>query len=234
MKQKILIVLFVLCVTEMVFPVNQGIVFERRSLEQGLDRGTVNRIFRDNPDSRGVLGLGTQGGLNKYDGYTFTLYKLIPFDANRLSNNDIQRIFENRQEQFRIITADAGNWNEKGIAVTITIAPPFWRNVWFWTLVVILIATAALLWHKTRVKNLSRRLSEESALNKFYLKHKISQREQEIIRLIVQGKSNKDIEDELYISIKTVKNHVYNIYKKIGVKNRIQLIKLIDIPTKKV
>jgi DNA-binding NarL/FixJ family response regulator len=57
-------------------------------------------------------------------------------------------------------------------------------------------------------------------------KYKISRREAEIIQLICLGKSNKDIEDELYISIQTVKDHIYNIYKKTGVKNRVQLTNL--------
>ena len=57
-------------------------------------------------------------------------------------------------------------------------------------------------------------------------KFKISKREQEIIRLICLGKSNKEIEDELYISIQTVKDHIYNIYRKTGVKNRVQLTNL--------
>ncbi|MCP4219644.1 MAG: response regulator transcription factor, partial [bacterium] len=58
-------------------------------------------------------------------------------------------------------------------------------------------------------------------------KNKITKREREIIRLVVKGKTNKDIENELYISIKTVKCHLYNIYKKLGVRNRIQLANLI-------
>lgn len=57
-------------------------------------------------------------------------------------------------------------------------------------------------------------------------KYKISKREQEIIRLICQGKSNREIEDELFISLQTVKDHVYNIFQKTGVKNRVQLSNL--------
>jgi DNA-binding CsgD family transcriptional regulator len=51
----------------------------------------------------------------------------------------------------------------------------------------------------------------------------ISQREAEIISLILRGLSNKDIGDNLFISLETVKKHVSNIYKKLGVKNRLQL-----------
>ena len=43
------------------------------------------------------------------------------------------------------------------------------------------------------------------------------------MELILAGKSNKEIEDKLYISSSTVKNHVYNIYRKLNVKSRSQL-----------
>jgi DNA-binding CsgD family transcriptional regulator len=53
---------------------------------------------------------------------------------------------------------------------------------------------------------------------------KISNREHEIMRLILQGKSNKEIEALLFISYNTVKNHIYNIYQKMGVNSRGQMI----------
>jgi DNA-binding CsgD family transcriptional regulator len=55
----------------------------------------------------------------------------------------------------------------------------------------------------------------------------ISHREREIMGLILQGKSNKEIEDVLFISYNTVKNHIYNLYQKLGVKSRGQMINFI-------
>lgn len=55
----------------------------------------------------------------------------------------------------------------------------------------------------------------------------ISRREEEIVRLILAGKSNRDIENELFISPHTVKNHVYHIYKKLGINSRFHLINMI-------
>ena len=63
-------------------------------------------------------------------------------------------------------------------------------------------------------------------LGKICKKYKISKREQEIILLICEGKTNKEIEDELFISLQTVKDHIYRIYQKTGVKNRVQLTNL--------
>jgi DNA-binding CsgD family transcriptional regulator len=57
--------------------------------------------------------------------------------------------------------------------------------------------------------------------------YQISNREREIMELILQGKSNKEIEDVLFISYNTVKNHIYNMYQKLGVKSRGQLIHFI-------
>ena len=51
----------------------------------------------------------------------------------------------------------------------------------------------------------------------------LTEREKEIIELIIAGMSNKDIGRKLFISIKTVKNHISSIYLKTSVKNRVQL-----------
>lgn len=50
----------------------------------------------------------------------------------------------------------------------------------------------------------------------------LTQREIEVLLLIAEGKNNREIADELFISDKTVKNHVSNIFKKIDVSDRTQ------------
>lgn len=52
----------------------------------------------------------------------------------------------------------------------------------------------------------------------------ITGREREIIRMVLHGKSNADIAGELFISLATVKTHLHNIYRKIGVDSRFDLI----------
>lgn len=54
-----------------------------------------------------------------------------------------------------------------------------------------------------------------------------STRERDIIEMILKGKSNKEIEVELFISPHTVKNHVYHIFQKAGVNSRGQLVSMI-------
>lgn len=58
----------------------------------------------------------------------------------------------------------------------------------------------------------------------FLTKYGITEREQEIILKVVQGKSNADIAGELFISLATVKTHLHNIYRKIDVDSRYDLL----------
>jgi DNA-binding CsgD family transcriptional regulator len=55
----------------------------------------------------------------------------------------------------------------------------------------------------------------------------ITNREMEILQLLINGKSNKEIEDLLFISINTVKNHVSCLFKKLGINSRGQLMNLV-------
>lgn len=57
--------------------------------------------------------------------------------------------------------------------------------------------------------------------------NKISKREREVMQLILEGKSNKQIQEQLFISHHTVKNHIYNLYQKMGIKSRSQLMSLV-------
>jgi DNA-binding NarL/FixJ family response regulator len=54
--------------------------------------------------------------------------------------------------------------------------------------------------------------------------NKLSSREQEVLQLVSQGITNKDIGKQLYISESTVKNHLRNILAKLHLQNRMQLI----------
>ena len=51
----------------------------------------------------------------------------------------------------------------------------------------------------------------------------LSAREREIVGLIAQGFKNKDMAERLFISEQTVKNHLHNIFDKLGVSDRLEL-----------
>jgi len=52
----------------------------------------------------------------------------------------------------------------------------------------------------------------------------LSNREAEVAELVTQGLSNKEVANQLFVTEKTVKFHLTNIYKKMSVKSRAQLI----------
>lgn len=52
----------------------------------------------------------------------------------------------------------------------------------------------------------------------------LSPREMEVLQALVDGLSNKEIGERLFISISTVKTHIINIYSKLGVKNRVEAV----------
>ncbi|MGC4377986.1 response regulator transcription factor [Fictibacillus sp. Mic-4] len=54
--------------------------------------------------------------------------------------------------------------------------------------------------------------------------HLLTRRECEVLQLLADGKSNRSIGDQLYISEKTVKNHVSNILQKMSVTDRTQAV----------
>jgi DNA-binding CsgD family transcriptional regulator len=70
-----------------------------------------------------------------------------------------------------------------------------------------------------------RLLAQEDKINfeGIFQKYGLSKREQEIFILMLEGKSNKEIGEDLFISVKTVKNHIYSIFQKLGVNSRIKL-----------
>ncbi len=57
---------------------------------------------------------------------------------------------------------------------------------------------------------------------------KLSARETEVFMLLAKGRGTEHIQNKLGISSHTVKTHTYNIYKKLGVKNREELLDLVE------
>jgi DNA-binding NarL/FixJ family response regulator len=53
----------------------------------------------------------------------------------------------------------------------------------------------------------------------------LTEREVEVLKLVAKGSSNKQVADDLCISVDTVKNHLKNIYKKLDVRNKIEAIR---------
>ena len=69
----------------------QLLKFKRLSVSEGLSQNTVNCILQD---SYGFIWLGTDDGLNRYDGYEFRKYYHNPADTTSISDNNIRCMIE--------------------------------------------------------------------------------------------------------------------------------------------
>ena len=68
-------------------------VFQHFSVDNGLSQNTVMAIIQD---SKGFMWFGTWDGLNKFDGYEFTIYKSKPGDHSNIATNRIDYIHEDK------------------------------------------------------------------------------------------------------------------------------------------
>jgi len=77
---------------QMGFGQEQDARFERLSIEDGLSQASVYAILQDR---HGFIWLGTQDGLNRYDGYDITVFKHTQFDSSSpLADNNIRAFTE--------------------------------------------------------------------------------------------------------------------------------------------
>jgi DNA-binding CsgD family transcriptional regulator len=105
--------------------------------------------------------------------------------------------------------------------------PPLFFPVFYAILSVIFTRHFIKLYgHHPQISTLPEASSEQVSVEKLFQDHNISPREQEVIRLILQGYTNQQNGDTLFISLSTVKKHITNIYQKLEVKSRYELIAL--------
>lgn len=76
-------------------------------------------------------------------------------------------------------------------------------------------------------KMTGRDVVEIESADDFWKAYGITEREKEIILLLLKGYNNRQICDKLFISLNTVKTHIYSIYQKTNVNNRMELANLI-------
>ncbi|MBW7891556.1 MAG: hybrid sensor histidine kinase/response regulator, partial [Chitinophagaceae bacterium] len=80
--------------------------FTRLDVRQGLSHNQVNAIFRD---STGFVWFGTMSGLNRFDGYDFTVFRNDLNDSSTLSDNYVTRIFELPENRLWVATRNGNN-----------------------------------------------------------------------------------------------------------------------------
>ena len=87
------IFLVLLFLPALIYPQKPDIKFKRLSIEHGLSQSTVDAIAQD---QAGFMWFGTEDGLNRYDGYQFTVYKHDPENPNSISSNNIWCLYVDR------------------------------------------------------------------------------------------------------------------------------------------
>lgn len=138
-----------------------------------------------------------------------------------------------------------GEWTSPR-SIAVHIAKPFWETWWFYSLCGLLLGSIAFVFYKTRINILQRRADQEAQelrLEAFQkrlmdlnasppdlsldfnevnekLTTPLSKREFEVLQMSLDGKTNAEIAERLFISLSTVKFHLRNTYSKLGVSNR--------------
>ncbi len=84
---------------------SQNLKFKRLSIDEGLSTVSVNTIFQDSQD---FIWIGTQDGLNRYDGYHIKTYKTDQYSKSAIASNYVRCLYEDKNQNIYIGTDDEG------------------------------------------------------------------------------------------------------------------------------
>ena len=124
------------------------------------------------------------------------------------------------------------------LCLTISFRFANFQTIWLWSnysyfavILVILLIVIALVWiqiEKNKTSNLIELIKNEIESNKPNSENQIEElsvRQKQVFDLIINGKSNKEIMNELSIELSTLKTHINKLYKIMGIDSRKQLRK---------
>lgn len=99
-----------------------------------------------------------------------------------------------------------------------------WRHLIIITYYLTIFVPALYLYIRQRYFKIRPEIRDGHNIEKVLRDYKFTEREIELAVLLMDGKSNSEISDELFISTQTVKNYISRMYRHIGVKSRIQFV----------
>lgn len=95
------ILIFLLTTVSSLCHAQKNYRFESISVDDGLSQSGVTCMVQD---KFGFLWIGTQDGLNKYDGYSFKVYRHIEGDSTSLPKNFVTNVFIDRDDNLWVAT----------------------------------------------------------------------------------------------------------------------------------
>jgi len=101
-------------------------------------------------------------------------------------------------------------------------------NFALWASVFLNILLSLLLFKLLAAKNRLNRMNTPAAIQESprkYSREKLTKKENEVLDLILEGKTNQEIANQLFVELSTIKTHVNNVYRKTGIHNRDELFK---------
>ena len=102
---RILFISLLLSFCSFFFAQGDNLRFQRLTIKEGLSQSSVNSIIQDH---YGFIWLGTQDGLNKFDGIKVEHYKHRIKDKNTLSNSYVTALLESRDQLLWVATLNGG------------------------------------------------------------------------------------------------------------------------------
>lgn len=106
MIKKVGSLLFFIALSLVVFAQQSNIKFDRINYKDGLSQSDVTCIIQDH---KGLIWMGTQDGLNRYNGYEFSVFSHDLLDSNSISNSYAHVIFEDSDSNLWIGTENGLN-----------------------------------------------------------------------------------------------------------------------------
>ena len=108
-NEKINIILILVCIFSCLkistsyANIRESFNFKNITIEDGLSQSTVETIYQD---SKGYIWIGTNDGLDRYNGYEFKHYKYDKYDKNSIANNYIVDIIEDKNGYIWVSTTN--------------------------------------------------------------------------------------------------------------------------------
>lgn len=157
----------------------------------------------------------------------YALYHIEGKDTDFLRNSEFYFNFEERLNKDYSGTVHTQAYSEllKGLVgfrefvCEMPGVQPKWKDrLILIEAIVIFLLLVVLVWVLRKLKK-DRNKGDESLVRE-RLYEGLTSKQQEILKLLAQGKTNKEIAQELFVELSTVKTHINNVYRQLGVGSR--------------